>query len=199
MRAMDHITFPECPSPWTRPQRGKLISVRSFSRGCAYAGHLGRSWTFSHQSNPRPFLRSPLAGDTNPQRPLDFSLVAGSRHRNRPGMRVAHRWMKPLGSLYCRDHLFPLTSPPWRRLLKMYLPRPSLRLRRRRRKTRNGGCARSCESRLGCSLPPLGAFIRLSWILKEGPTHSLSWYIWIYLHNSQYAFAPRAPAHPIFQ
>ena len=147
--------------------------------------NLGRSWTCSHQSSPRPFRRSRLVGDTRPQHRLDYSLVAGSRRQNLLETRAARRWRKPPGSSSYRNLLWLPTSPPWRRLRKIYQLRQSPHLHRRLGRTRSGGCARLCDDHSGCSLP--SAHYTLIFDL-EGRTNLLPFLVYTDPRNSQYAF-----------
>ena len=132
---------------------------------------------------PLMFRRSLLGDDMNPQHHLDYSLVPGFRLRSHLETKAARRWRKPLGSSSFQDHLSLRTNPLLRKLLKI-LRRLRLlpRLHRLQRKTRNGGCVRSCESHSGylspLSCPPACQPTCILPHLEER-IRSLSWYIWI--------------------
>ena len=190
-KKMNRITSPECPSPWMKHQRSKPFPFtfgvpRSYLQGEL----LGRSWICSYQATPRTSRRSPLGDDTNLQHLLGYSLVAGSPLQNLLEMKVVRRWRKLPGSSSFQDHLWLRMSLPLRRLPRMYRLRLLPQLRRRQRKTRSGGCARSCEGLLDpcIRLPITHERARLLSHL-EGRIHSLPFSVHMaFLYDARYAF-----------
>ena len=146
-----HITSPGCPSLWTRPQRGTFLLLPP--RGCTHKENLGRNWTCSHQSIRPASRRPPLERATNPQRHHDYSLVPGFRHRDHQQTIPVRPWRKLLGNSFSPNPPWLPMNLRWRRPRKMHRAHPSPQLHRRQRKTRSGGRARSCESRLGYLIP----------------------------------------------
>ena len=141
----DNIISLRCPNPWMKLRRSQLIPPKFVTSWLYSLGILGRSWTCSYRPIPLMSRRSLPGDDTNLRRLLGYSLAPGSRLRNHPEMRVAHRWRKPLESSSFQDHLWLQTNLPWQKCLKTRQLRLLLRLHRRRGETRSGGCARSCE------------------------------------------------------